>query len=106
MNKKQRLNQGASSNRNTLVVSNMFLYDRILHYFLVYVIFPKAFKYSQISEIELQILFALKNNIPLNWAYIVKVNMFISRGKTNKTPYAREITRGFLSFTMFIFGEK
>ncbi|KAF1866127.1 hypothetical protein Lal_00043081 [Lupinus albus] len=39
---------------------------RLLHYFLSYVILPKFSNHSQISDIELQLMNAMKYNIKIN----------------------------------------
>lgn len=105
MNKKQWIDQCASSNQNTLAARNLHIDERLFHYFLVHELVPKASNYSQISEFELQILYALKNNITLNWAYIVKVNMFMYKWKDTRLPYAREITILLETYNVNLHGE-
>ncbi|KAF1866167.1 hypothetical protein Lal_00031471 [Lupinus albus] len=43
-------------NRHILAVGNLNLKDRLLHYFLSYVIMPKFSNHSQINDIELQLI--------------------------------------------------
>lgn len=65
----------------------------MLHYILTYVIIPKAKNFSQLTGFELHILYAIKNDIALKWAYIMKTHMFSSRVKTTRLSYAREINK-------------
>ncbi|KAF1879778.1 hypothetical protein Lal_00039722 [Lupinus albus] len=53
-------------NRDILSVGYLTLEYRLVHYFLTYVILPKFSNYSQISDIELQLMYVIKFNIKIN----------------------------------------
>ncbi|KAF1865905.1 hypothetical protein Lal_00033365 [Lupinus albus] len=53
-------------NRDILSAGYLTLEDRLIHYFLSYVILPKISNHSQISDIELQLMYAIKFNIKIN----------------------------------------
>ncbi|KAF1866017.1 hypothetical protein Lal_00013697 [Lupinus albus] len=58
-------------NRDILSVGYLTLEDRLIHYFLTYVILPKFSNHSQISDIELQLMYAIKFNIKINWTKMI-----------------------------------
>ncbi|KAF1867998.1 hypothetical protein Lal_00042393 [Lupinus albus] len=74
--------------RDILAVGNLNLEDRLLHYFLIYVIIPKFSNHSQINELELQLMFALKHNLEVNWALTVMNHMWSVQETNNLLPYA------------------
>lgn len=47
---------------------NLFMDDRLIHYFLNYIVVPRFSNHSTITDTEMQILFAMKHGIPDNWA--------------------------------------
>ncbi|KAF1892851.1 hypothetical protein Lal_00035495 [Lupinus albus] len=53
-------------NRDILYVGYLKLEERLLRYFLSYVILPKFSNHLQISDIELQLMYAIKYNIKIN----------------------------------------
>ncbi|KAF1881637.1 hypothetical protein Lal_00039854 [Lupinus albus] len=55
-------------NRDILAVGNLNLEDRLLHYFLSFDIIPKYSNHSQINDMELKLMYALKHNLDINWA--------------------------------------
>ncbi|KAI5444065.1 hypothetical protein KIW84_012617 [Lathyrus oleraceus] len=44
-------------------VGNFFINDRLLHYFLVYVMIPRNSNHCNIIDVEMQVLYAVKNDI-------------------------------------------
>ncbi|KAF1894353.1 hypothetical protein Lal_00027202 [Lupinus albus] len=75
-------------NRDILVVGNLNLEDRLLHYFLSYIIMPKFSNHSQINDIELKLIYALKHNLEINWALTVMRHMWSVRETNSPLPYA------------------
>ncbi|KAF1892827.1 hypothetical protein Lal_00035471 [Lupinus albus] len=69
------------------------LEDRLVHYFLTYVIFPKVSNHSQISDIKLQLMYAIKYNIKINWTMMIMQQMWHVRSSQNLLPYAIFITK-------------
>ncbi|KAF1866171.1 hypothetical protein Lal_00031475 [Lupinus albus] len=92
-------------NRDILSVGYLKLEDRLLNYFLSYVIFPKFSNHSQISEIELQLMYAMKYNIKINWTHIIMQQMWHVRGSQSPFPYAIFTTKILEHFGVSLDGE-
>ncbi|KAF1896077.1 hypothetical protein Lal_00042339 [Lupinus albus] len=73
--------------RYILVVGNLNLEDHLLHYFLSYVIIPKYSNHSQINDMKLQLMYALKHNLEINWALTVMNHVWSMRETNNPFPY-------------------
>ncbi|KAF1898758.1 hypothetical protein Lal_00000660 [Lupinus albus] len=89
------------------VLSNGFLTleDRLVHYFLTYVILPKFSNHSQISDIKLQLMYAVKYNIKINWAKMIMKQMWLVRGSQSPLPYVIFITKILEHFGVSLDGE-
>ncbi|KAI5397875.1 hypothetical protein KIW84_063620 [Lathyrus oleraceus] len=90
----------ARSNSTKLFLSskNMYVNDRMLHYFLAYMLVPKGNNYATIGNTEMQLMFAIKRNMKINWAYVILRHMEYSRGLTSGLPYTRAITKILVSY--------
>ncbi|KAF1885952.1 hypothetical protein Lal_00018493 [Lupinus albus] len=80
-------------NWDILSLGYLTLEDRLIHYFLTYVILPKFSNHSHISDIELQLMYAIKFNIKINWTKIIMQQMCHVRGSQSPLPYAIFITK-------------
>ncbi|KAF1869427.1 hypothetical protein Lal_00022916 [Lupinus albus] len=85
-------------NRDILFAGYLTLEDRLIHYFLTYVILPKFSNHSQISDIELQLMYAIKFNIKIT-------KMWHVRGSQSSLPYAIFITKILEHFGVSLDGE-
>ncbi|KAF1894388.1 hypothetical protein Lal_00027147 [Lupinus albus] len=83
----------------------LMLEDRLVHYFLTYVILPKFSNHSQISDIELQLMYAIKFNIKINWTKMIMHQMWHVRGSQSLLPYAIFITKILEHFAVPLEGE-
>ncbi|KAF1864722.1 hypothetical protein Lal_00039204 [Lupinus albus] len=92
-------------NRDILSARYLTLEDRLIHYFLSYVILPKFSNHSQISDIELQLMYAIKFNIKINWTKIIMNQMWHVRGSQSPLPYAIFITKILEHFGVPLEGE-
>ncbi|KAF1879866.1 hypothetical protein Lal_00014166 [Lupinus albus] len=92
-------------NRDILSAGYLTLEDRLVHYFLTYVILPKFLNHSQISDIELQLMHAIKYNIKINWAKMIMQQMCHVRGSRSPLPYAILITKILEHFGVSLDGE-
>ncbi|KAF1896114.1 hypothetical protein Lal_00042879 [Lupinus albus] len=92
-------------NRDILSAGYLTLEDRLLHYFLTYVILPKFSNHSQISDIELQLMYAIKYNIKINWTKMIMQQMWHVRGSQSSLPYAIFITKILEHFGVSLDGE-
>ncbi|KAF1884113.1 hypothetical protein Lal_00046400 [Lupinus albus] len=92
-------------NTNILSVGYLTLEDRLVHYFLTYVILPKFSNHSQISDIELQLMYAIKLNIKINLTKMIMQQMWHVRGSQSPLPYAIFITKILEHFGVPLEGE-
>ncbi|KAF1884318.1 hypothetical protein Lal_00033491 [Lupinus albus] len=92
-------------NRDILYAGYLKLEERLLHYFLSYVIFPKFSNHSQICDIELQLMYAKKYNIEINWTHLIMRQMWNVRGSQSLLSYAIFITKILEHFSISLYGE-
>ncbi|KAF1894547.1 hypothetical protein Lal_00039648 [Lupinus albus] len=92
-------------NMDILFAGYLTLEDRLVHYFLTYVILPKFSNHSQISDIELQLMYAIKYNIKLNWTKMIMQQMCHVPGSQSPLPYAIFITKILEHFGVSLDGE-
>ncbi|KAF1868289.1 hypothetical protein Lal_00018811 [Lupinus albus] len=92
-------------NRDILSAGYLTLEDRLIHYFLSYVILPKFSNHSQISDIELQLMYAIKFNIKINWTKMIMNQMWHVRDSQSLLPYAIFITKILEHFGVPLEGE-
>ncbi|KAF1892758.1 hypothetical protein Lal_00042652 [Lupinus albus] len=90
---RKRSRSAAGSSRETLGVDNLIVENRLLHYFLEYVIFQKGSNYSQVNDFELQLLYGILNMESINWSFIIFQLMINQTTKSGPLPYAFAITR-------------
>ncbi|KAF1860193.1 hypothetical protein Lal_00040449 [Lupinus albus] len=102
--KQQRLGETVKK-RDILSAGYLTLEDRLVHYFLTYVILPKFSNHSQISDIELQLMYAIKYNITINWTKMIMQHMWHVRGSHSPLPYAIFITKIIEHFGVSLDGE-
>ncbi|KAF1898766.1 hypothetical protein Lal_00000668 [Lupinus albus] len=92
-------------NRDILSAGHLTLEDRLVHYFLTYFILPKFSNHSQISDIELQLMYAIKYNIKINWDKKIMQQMWHVRGSQSPFSYAIFITKILEHFGVSLDGE-
>ncbi|KAF1862630.1 hypothetical protein Lal_00013391 [Lupinus albus] len=92
-------------NMDILSAGYLTLEDRLIHYFISYVIWPKFSNHSQISDIELQLMYAIKFNIKINWIKMIMNQMWHVRGSQSPLPYAIFITKILEHFGIPLEGE-
>ncbi|KAF1884171.1 hypothetical protein Lal_00035236 [Lupinus albus] len=91
--------------RDILCTGYLTLEDHLIHYFLSYVILPKFSNHSQISDIELQLMYAIKFNIKINWTKMIMNQMWHVRGSQSLLPYTIFITKILEHFGVPLEGE-
>lgn len=67
--------RNSSSNMLILLGKNLSVIDRMLHYFIVYILMPKHSNCSKISDTEMQIICTVKNRLKVNQAYVMMNHM-------------------------------
>ncbi|KAF1864787.1 hypothetical protein Lal_00039963 [Lupinus albus] len=93
-------------NRDILSGGYLTLEDHLVHYFLTYVIFPKFSNHSQISDIYLQLMYAIKYIIKVNWTKMTMQQIWHVRSSQSPFPYAIFIITKILEhFGVSLYGE-
>ncbi|KAF1881775.1 hypothetical protein Lal_00014525 [Lupinus albus] len=92
-------------NRDILSTGYLTLEDRLIHYFFTYVILPKFSNHSQISDIELQLMYAIKFKIKINWTKMIMNQMWHVRDSQSPLAYAIFITKILEHFGVPLEGE-
>lgn len=82
-----------ASSRLLLFSNNLTVSDKMLDYLIYYVLIPKHSNHSQIGDLELQLMYAIKNKIHINWAYIIMYHMKHQQSLIGGLPHARLITK-------------
>ncbi|KAF1870742.1 hypothetical protein Lal_00026515 [Lupinus albus] len=80
-------------NRDIIFAGYLTLEYDLVHYFLTYVILPKFSNHSQISDIELQLMYAINYNIKINWTKMIMQQMWHVRDSQSLLPYTIFITK-------------
>ncbi|KAF1868198.1 hypothetical protein Lal_00018717 [Lupinus albus] len=91
--------------RDILSAGYLKLEECLLCYFLTYAILPKFSNHSQISDIELQLIYAIKYNIKINWTHMIMRQMLNVRGSQSPLPYVIFITKILEHFSISLDGE-
>src|SRR4051812_2070693 len=84
---------GVEPSRGSWSAGIFYIDDRLFHYFMVYIMFPRAGNHCTVTELEMQLLYARKNNIEVNWARLIMAHMSKFNHKSKFLPYAWFITR-------------
>lgn len=85
--------QNLSSSRVLCYANNLSIGDRMLHYVIAYVLLSKHSNHSQINDVEMQLIYAIKKNIKVNWALTIMYHMKHQQILSGGLPYARLISR-------------
>lgn len=64
-----------ASSRFILFVKNLSVSDCMLHYVVAYLLLPNHSNHSQIIDLELQTIFAIKNMLKVNWSFTILHHM-------------------------------
>ncbi|KAF1881826.1 hypothetical protein Lal_00042535 [Lupinus albus] len=102
---KQRSVGETVRNRDILSTGNLNLEDHLLHYLLSYVIVPKFSNHSKLRDMELQLMYALKHNVQINWTLMIMRQMWTFTNNHRPLPYAMLITAILEHFDMSSIGE-
>lgn len=74
--------------------------DIMLHNFLVYILVPRYSNHYTITNSEMLLLYAIKNNICVNWGHVILCHMLTHNEHANGLPYAHFITMIFHHFNV------
>lgn len=90
---RKRQRTSSSSKRDSFGAGNLTVENRLLHYFLVYSIYPRSFNHATATEFDLEMMYAFMHKESVNWAFIVMMHMAEQKTLTGSLPYAFAITR-------------
>lgn len=91
--RRMRLHGGNLPERDSWTASIFNIDDRLFHYFLVYVLFPRAGNHCTVTNFELQVMYAVKKGIQLHWGKLIAIHTGTFDHKSKYLPYAWIITR-------------
>lgn len=84
---------GQRTSRILCYAKNLSVDDRMLHYVICHVLLPKDSNLSQINDLEMQVLFAVKNKIRVNWLPTMLYHLRQQLSLKTRLPYGRLISR-------------
>ncbi|KAI5434407.1 hypothetical protein KIW84_021304 [Lathyrus oleraceus] len=84
---------GQRTSRILCYAKNLSVDDRMLHYVICHVLLPKDSNLSQINDLEMQVLFAVKNKIRINWLPTMMYHLKQQLSLKIRLPYGRLISR-------------
>lgn len=84
--------RNASSERVHLYSATLSVSDRMLHYLIAYILLPKHSNHSQISDVDMKLIFAIKNRIKVNLAYVIMHYTRHQRNLRGSLPYGHIIS--------------
>lgn len=90
---REQVMAGQRTARTLRYAKHFTVNDRMLHYIICYVLVPKDYNHSQISELEMQIIFAIKNKIRINWILTMMYHLRSHLSLSTRLPYGCLISR-------------
>lgn len=91
--RRARIHSGHVPERDNWSAGILNIDDRLFHYFLVYVLFPRAGNHCTITDFEMQVMDAVKKGMRLNWGQLIGLHLSTFDRKSKYLPYAWFITR-------------
>ncbi|XP_022642529.1 uncharacterized protein LOC106774437 isoform X3 [Vigna radiata var. radiata] len=79
--------------QNVKTVGAMNVNDRLLHYVLVHILSPRATNFAKIMHEDTFMLWAMKNNILINWPHHIMQHMIKCKDNKMPLPYGILITQ-------------
>ncbi|KAI5401974.1 hypothetical protein KIW84_066437 [Lathyrus oleraceus] len=97
---KRKKNSGGLPERVYWSPVKFSLNDRMLHYSLAYVLVLRYSNHYTIIDSEMLLLYAIKNNIFVDWGHVILCHMLTHNEHADGLPYAHFITRIFHHFNV------
>ncbi|KAI5401589.1 hypothetical protein KIW84_066170 [Lathyrus oleraceus] len=104
-NKRKKSSGGDLPERVYWSSAKFTLDDRMLHYFLVYVIVPRYSNHCTITDPEMMLLYAIKNNFCVDWGHNILCHMLSHNEHADGLPYAHFLTKIFHHFNINVENE-
>jgi hypothetical protein len=104
-NKRKKSSGGDLPERVYWSSAKFTLDDRMLHYFLVYVIVPRYSNHCTITDSEMTLLYAIKNNFCVDWGHNILCHMLSHNEHADGLPYAHFLTKIFHHFNINVENE-
>ncbi|KAI5432051.1 hypothetical protein KIW84_035981 [Lathyrus oleraceus] len=99
-NKRKKSSGGDLPERVYCSSAKFTLDDRMLHYFLVYVIVPRYSNHCTITDSKMLLLYAIKNNFLVDWGHTILCHMLSYNEHVDGLPYAHFLTKIFHHFNV------
>ncbi|KAI5401653.1 hypothetical protein KIW84_066215 [Lathyrus oleraceus] len=74
--------------------------DRMLHYFLVYVVVPRFSNHCTITDPEMMLLYSIKTHVHVDWGHSILSHMMSHDEHVEGLPYAHLLTKIFRHFNI------
>lgn len=74
--------------------------DRMLHYFLVYVVVPRFSNHCTITDPEMMLLYSIKTHFHVDWGHSILSHMMSHDEHAEGLPYAHLLTKIFRHFNV------
>ncbi|KAL2337138.1 hypothetical protein Fmac_011584 [Flemingia macrophylla] len=78
--------------RNVRNVGSLNINDRLLHYVYVHILAPRSSNFAQLLQEDIFMLWAIKNNMLINWPHFIMEHMIKCRDNEMPLPYGILIT--------------
>ncbi|KAL2318034.1 hypothetical protein Fmac_031910 [Flemingia macrophylla] len=79
--------------RNVRNAGSLNINDRLLHYVYVHILAPRSSNFAQLLQEDIFMLWAIKNNMLINWPHFIMEHMIKCRDNDMHLPYAILITK-------------
>ncbi|KAI5386737.1 hypothetical protein KIW84_073041 [Lathyrus oleraceus] len=99
-NKRKKCFGGDNPKRVYWSPAKFSIYDRMLHYFLVYVIVPRFSNHCTITDPEMMLLYATKTHFHVDWGHTILSHMLSHEEHAEGLPYAHFLTNFFRDFNI------
>lgn len=75
ISKEEIISNQSASTRIHLYSATLSVSDRMLCYLISYIFLPKHSNHLQLSDLDLQLTYAIKKKLKVNWVYLIMFNM-------------------------------
>jgi hypothetical protein len=99
-NKRKKSSGGDNSERVYWSLENFSINDRMLHYFLVYVVVLRFSNHCTITDPEFLLLYSIKTNFHVDWGHSILSHMMSHDEHAGGLPYAHLLTKIFRHFNV------
>jgi len=85
--KKKKRKAIEKDKRERATLALLYPKDRLIHFYLNWILVPKGSNHAQCFDFELQLMYGIKNGLKIYWPFIIKSNM-VKCQSSGDLPYA------------------